>query len=73
MTLLETLRLGHWERKSFYNKKTNDKVFLGNFAATYIVGIDSAEREVICWDAHSGEHIEECTLSHVGKTHNSDL
>ena len=42
-------------------------------AATYIIGINGAEREIFSRDTHLGESVEEGTLSYIGKSHNSNL
>ena len=38
-----------------------------------MIGVYGAEREVLCRDAHLGEHVEKCALADVGKANNTNL
>ena len=40
---------------------------------THVVGVDGAEREVVRWDSHLGQRVEERALAHVGETHDAEL
>ena len=39
----------------------------------HVVGVDGAEGEVLRWNAHFRERIEQRALAHIGQAHNANL
>ncbi len=40
---------------------------------THIVGLDCAERKVLCRNGDLGQHVKQCALAHIGQPNNAHL